>query len=125
MPLAVRPQREQVRVASGLDMLAGLWLVLSAFVFRSSPELIWDLALIGGVVAILSGVRALGGYRPSWPSWVNAILGLWVLTSPWILGRVAYPDMLWNAVITGAVIIMLAIWSALATDVELENAGPH
>jgi hypothetical protein len=52
---------------------------------------------------------------------VNAILGLWVVISPWIVDRTANRDLMWNSVVTGFVIIVLAVWSAIATEPN-ENA---
>jgi uncharacterized membrane protein len=124
MALALGSPQDQVRVASGLDMIAGIWLFVSSFVFRHSGVMAMDLAVIGVIVAILAAARAFGGYRPSWPSWVNAMLGLWVLVSPWLMTRAVEPQTMWNAVITGFVIIVLAIWSALATEAN-EAAGQH
>jgi hypothetical protein len=118
MALAVGSPRAQVRVASGLDVIAGLWLLVSAFIFRVGDVAAWDLAIIGLIVAVLASVRWLGGYKPSWPSWVNSILGLWVMVSPWTLSRSLDHDLVWNSVITGFIIVTLAIWSALATEAD-------
>lgn len=120
MALAVGSSSDQVRVSSGLDTLAGLWLSLSAFLLPLAQGPAWDLVLAGLVVAVLGAARSLGRYAPSWPSWLNAGLGLWTLLSPWVLGRaeVAGRDHVWNAVITGTVILALALWAALATGVR-------
>jgi hypothetical protein len=118
MALALGTHQEQVKVTSGLDMLAGIWLFASVFIFRQPGSMQVDLAVIGVIVAILAASRAFGKYRPSWPSWVNAILGLWVLVSPWALNRAMESAAMWNSVITGVVIVVLAIWSALAAETE-------
>jgi hypothetical protein len=114
--MAVAMPQRQIRVASGLDTLAGIWLFISALIFSYNAALAWDLAIVGIVVAVLAASRAFGNYRPSWPSWVNAVLGVWTIISPWVFVRTASAAMVWDAVITGIAIIVLAVWSALATD---------
>jgi hypothetical protein len=49
-------------------------------------------------------------------SWINVLLGIWVLISPWVLGFAGHATPMTNNVITGIVIIILAAWSALATS---------
>lgn len=105
----------QVRVASGLDIIAGLWLLISSFFLPITTELAWSCAIAGLIVTILAAIRAFGAYNRSWMSWVNVVIGVWVIASPWVLPT-ASDEAIWNAVITGIVIVVLAAWSALATD---------
>jgi hypothetical protein len=47
-----------------------------------------------------------------WQDWVNLILGLWMITSPWILGFVGGANVVvWSAWILGAAIV---VFTALA-----------
>jgi hypothetical protein len=121
MPIVLRP-RDQARLASGLDTMAGIWLLISSVAFTGHEVLSWNQALVGSVIALLAASRAFGGYRSSWPSWVNAVLGLWTMISPWVLVRTMSAATAWNAAITGLIVIVLAVWSALATDLEQESS---
>lgn len=122
MALAIPSQQErQVTIASGLDVLAGLWLLLSAFVLNAPNSLAWSNAVAGAAVAILAAIRALGAYTQSWISWVNCILGVYVVFSPWLVSDARIDAAAWNTVITGVLIVVLAAWSALATH----NNGPR
>jgi hypothetical protein len=105
----------QVRVASGLDVIAGLWLLLSAFILTMTDAMAWSCGLAGAAVVILAATRAFGAYNRSWMSWVNVAIGFWVILSPWVLPTES-EDAMWNAVVTGIAIVLLAAWSALATD---------
>ena len=40
--------------------------------------------------------------------WINAVLGLWLAVSPFILGYSATMVALWNGIIVGVVVIVLA-----------------
>lgn len=110
-------RREQIMTASGLDALAGIWLLLSPFILRFLPgAAVTNNVLVGIVIAILAIIRFSGAYEQAWISWINAILGVWVLISPWVLQFADHRVPTTNNVITGIVVIILATWSALATD---------
>jgi 4-amino-4-deoxy-L-arabinose transferase-like glycosyltransferase len=110
----------QVMTASGLDVLAGIWLLISPFVLRFSyyglTQATTNNVILGIVIGVLAAIRFFGAYRESWLSWINAVLGLWVLLSPWILRFSHNSYATTNNVILGIVVIVLASWSALATE---------
>jgi len=43
-------------------------------------------------------------------SWVQLVLGLWVLVSPWAMSFSDLTAALWSNVIVGALIIIFALW---------------
>lgn len=45
----------------------------------------------------------------TWPDGVSLILGIWLFMSPWKLGFVSTDVALWNAVIVGLAIVLMAI----------------
>lgn len=122
MATYAHPHEDQVKVASGLDVIAAIWLFISAFSVAMTHSLAASNAIVGVVVFVLACIRAFGAYGETWLSWVNAILGLWVLVSPWILQTAPGQTAITNNVITGIVIIVLAVWSALATNTETPSS---
>jgi hypothetical protein len=42
-------------------------------------------------------------------SWLNIVLGIWVIISPFALAFGVFPRAMWNNVATGAAIVLLAI----------------
>jgi hypothetical protein len=45
-----------------------------------------------------------------WQDWVNLILGLWTIASPWILGLLeGEPAVVWSAWTLGASIVVFAV----------------
>ena len=61
---------------------------------------------------------------PHLPDWINLILGLLLVISPWLFGFAATTSAMWNAVILGVIIAALSIAaiSAYARWEEWVNA---
>jgi hypothetical protein len=112
-------QRNPTGVAattSGLDVLLGIWLLISPWVlmFRSGVAVGNDVVL-GIVIAIVAGIRFSNPIRATTGlSWLNFLLGLWVLISPWVLGYAALPSALWNNIAVGVAVMVLSASSALS-----------
>lgn len=104
--------------ASTLNILAGIWLILSPFIFRfwnlTTPS--WNSIAVGIAVALLASVRAAAPLRNAGLSWINFLLGVWMIVSPWVLDYSGKPRMAWNAVVVGILIGALAMWSALTAS---------
>lgn len=107
-----------VRTVSGIDIVLGLWLVISPFIlgYGNLATPMWNSVIVGIAVAALAASRTGGeGYRRAWPSWVNVVLGVWLIFSPFILGFAEVNAALWNNIILGIGVAVLAAWSALTT----------
>lgn len=44
-----------------------------------------------------------------WQDWVNLLLGLWLIVSPWALAFSNNGAALWNALIVGAIFVVLSL----------------
>jgi len=44
-----------------------------------------------------------------WQDWANLVLGVWLILSPWLLGFSGIPSAMWNAVIVGVVVGLMAL----------------
>jgi len=42
--------------------------------------------------------------------WVQLVLGLWILISPWLVGFSSVTTALWSNVIAGLLIVIFALW---------------
>lgn len=115
----------QVTTASGLDIIAGLWLIVSPFflAYGNLSRAMANDVILGIIIGILALVRFTGAYREGWISWVNVLLGIWVLISPWALGYADNSVVMRNNVILGIIVILLSGWSALATDTDDRMSG--
>ena len=110
--------RASVKTASGINVLAGIWLIISPFVlgFWRLPAATWDNIIVGIVILILAATRvAQPTFRTAWASWVNLILGIWLIISPWVLQIAGAPVPLWNNVVLGIVVGVLGLISGAST----------
>lgn len=49
-----------------------------------------------------------------WKLWLTALIGVWVLISPWVYNFSSNTGALWNSIIFGAIIIILSTWAAIS-----------
>ncbi len=109
--------RSQVHLASGVTIVAGIWLILAPFVLGyadgGAPN--WNSIIVGLVVAVLALIRVGAPHRNVSASWIIVALGVWLIVAPFALNYAAFLPALWNDIIVGAVIIVFGAWSAAAT----------
>lgn len=74
-----------------------------------------------------STVTTVPGSIAKWLSWLAALVGLWVLASPFVLsGPIASGTAMWSNVVAGIVIAVLAAYGAytIRTSAEMEGGPP-
>lgn len=111
----------QVQTASGLNILVGLWLVIAPWVLGYSEQsnAVWNQVGVGVVIAALASFRVFAPRQWESLSWINFVLGLWLVIAPFVL---TYNEtgntqaILWNDIISGLIVLSLAAWSAIATS---------
>ena len=104
----------QVRTLSGLNVLAGIWLIIAPFVLHyGSSGNTWQEVVFGIIVGVLGIVR-WAAPNLTWPSWTNLVIGIWLIIAPWVIpGTTAAAR--WNEAIVGIIVAILAYGSAEAT----------
>ncbi len=113
------------KALSWLVALAGLWEVIAPFGLRYGSGVAMYNAVIVGVILIVLGVWAAlsnnaGADRTL--DWINAVVGLWLVLSPFILGfSVVSVTAMTNAIIVGIIVIILGVWAAL----QFRTHMPH
>jgi hypothetical protein len=107
--------RDEVMTASGLNVLAGIWLIIAPFVLGySNGDPYWNDIVFGAIVAVLGLVRVSGAYRASELSWINALIGVWIFISAFWLDNTTTAG--WNDIILGVIVFVLGIASASASE---------
>lgn len=98
---------ERSRVSSSLvNVLLGLWIIISPFVLGlHAPKALWNNVVTGVLVGVLAITRWAMG-QPGW-SWINLFLGIWLVISPFalVLGSLA----MWHNVILGIIVAAFAL----------------
>jgi hypothetical protein len=107
--------RGSVRVASGLNLLAGIWLIIAPFVlgYRDGDPY-WNDIVFGAIVAVLAFTRLAGALRQSWLSYLNVLIGIWVFVSAFWLDSSG--QAIWNDIILGVIVFVLGLISATSSD---------
>jgi hypothetical protein len=127
MTQAVYHHRGQIETANGLDILAGAWLLISPFILAMhATHVTANNVLLGIIICGLALVRFVEpAYRTVAFSWITALLGLWVLISPWALGFSTMHTAMTNNVAMGIIVFVLACWSALVSVSDHEADRSH
>jgi hypothetical protein len=118
--------RSTVMATSGLNVLAGIWLIIAPFVLGyGGGDPYWNDIVFGAITGLIALARVAGAYRASWLSWLNALIGVWIFVSAFWLDATNAAKT--NDIILGAIVFVLAIASATATDegVAAERRGLH
>lgn len=101
-------------------LLVGVWLFISPWILGfSGLGIVAANAWIFGIVIAILAALAIFAYQ-QWEEWLNAAIGIWVFISPWVLGAAGNVSILWNSLIVGALLLVLALWS-----VTLEHGHGH
>jgi hypothetical protein len=97
---------------SVINVLIGIWLIISPFVVRAFDHLMnmrTNNVIVGILVALVALYLASGKAKAEW-MWANVILGLWLIVSPFVLGVSSIATVVWHNIIAGIVVALLA-WS--------------
>ncbi len=113
-----RDYAAEARASSGINIVLGIWLLVSPWVFNyhsmgSGAQL--NSVIVGALIAILAASRLASLRTSAGLSGLNVILALWTIASPWVYGYAASAGGVRDNVILGVVIAVLAIWSGSAT----------
>jgi len=117
MTLALR-SLDRVNPASVIALFAGLWLILSPWAMAPglSGGAAWNSALVGLAIAGVAALRAAAGPRWATLSWINVVLGGWMIASLWIYRYVGDGASAWNSAVVGAVVLVLACVAETAPE---------
>jgi hypothetical protein len=109
-----------MKVLNWIIALLGLWEfgdVAALFVpdFGHIPAFMWNHILVGFLLMIVgvcaARTRSTGTAKTL--DWIAAALGAWLMIASLILGNNAAAVGLWNDIIVGAAVFILAAWAAL------------
>ncbi|MCL4801457.1 MAG: SPW repeat protein [Burkholderiales bacterium] len=107
-----------------VNLIVGLWVLVSPWALGYAAEAtpMWN-AVVLGILVAAAALIALFRVM-AWEEWVNLALGVWLAVSPWLLGFSGLASAMWNALIAGAIVAVLALW-ALGTDKDIGGWWSH
>lgn len=105
----------QAKTASGINILAGIWLIIAPFVlgYSAVPESTWNDVIVGAAVIIVAAIKISKPLSAAGVSWINVLLGVWLIIAPFVL-TYETTEALWNDIILGCIVAICGIWSAVA-----------
>jgi hypothetical protein len=81
-----REDLRQIHISSGINILAGMWLIVAPFLLcPAQPVIRWNDAIAGLLLIVLASMRYVHPLHRFWMSWFNAFVGLWLTASPFVL----------------------------------------
>ncbi len=104
------------KVLNWVIAIGGVWEILAPFIlsYSAAKTPMWDAIIIGVVLVILGAWAGLANASGTVKalSWVNAVLGLWLIIAPFILAYSSVKAAMWNDIIVGIIIVVLGVWAA-------------
>src|SRR5579872_6855838 len=89
------------------NLVLGAVLFLSPWLFKFDTGAVSTNAHVVGLAMAILAIAALAAFAV-WEEWLNLIIGLWALVSPWVLGFQGTRAMTVTAVIGIAVAVLAA-----------------
>ncbi len=96
------------RLCDVANLILGAILFFSPWMFGFEAVKASENANIAGIIIAILAIAALAAFA-IWEEWLNLIVGLWTLVSPWLLGFQGPKAMTVTVVIGAAVAILAAI----------------
>jgi hypothetical protein len=99
------------------NLLLGMILFFSPWLFGLSTGAQWQTASTVGILIAVLSVAALAAFA-IWEEWLNLIVGLWLIASPWLLGFQDSSAMAVDVSIGAVVAILAALELWLTQDAQ-------
>ena len=109
-----RNKENAISWASGINLILGVWLFISPWIIAYvASEARWNDLIVGAAIVLFSWIRLVSRDRTGVPSWINLLLGLWLIFAPFVMHYVSNGQR-WNSVVVGVIVAVLAITSGAA-----------
>jgi len=112
--------RRREAVLDLYNILLAAFLFTTPWLFAYANEVVrWDMWIVGAAIMAVA-LLAIFAYA-AWEEWVNTMLGIWLIVSPWLLGFAHTRAMHFSIGIGLAVILMALIELMLGYNPPREN----
>jgi hypothetical protein len=102
--------RTSDRIPDWLNLILAVCLFVSPWVlgFAGEQTPSWDAWVCAVVIGVFS-IAALVSFA-EWEEWVNLVVGVWLVISPWVLGFSTLAAATWTAAVIGISVVAIAAW---------------
>jgi hypothetical protein len=101
---------------SWCNLILGVWLFISPWLIGYATGIAAGNSLVVGIIIAIVAIVALSSYQAARGArWVNVVLGIWTIVSPWILSFSGRANVVTNDVIVGALVTIFALIGIGAT----------
>ncbi|WP_189401356.1 MULTISPECIES: SPW repeat protein [unclassified Mesorhizobium] len=94
-----------------ITLVLAICLFISPWVIGFTAAMVpaWNAWIVG----VLLGALALASLSvfAEWEEWVSAVLGLWLIVSPWLLGFAADTNVMATHVVLGVLVVVASAWA--------------
>ena len=98
--------------------ILGVWEIIAPFVlgYVTVRPPFWNNIIFGAALLVLSVWSALSASVTvdRTLDWIDAVIGIWLIVAPFVLGYTTVTAALWNDIIVGIVVVVLSAWAALS-----------
>jgi hypothetical protein len=102
-----------IKGTSTVNILAGIWLFLSPWVYRAyMMRDAWNSWVVGALIVLFAAIRVSNPETTKGFSVLNFLLGAWVFLSPWIYNYTADTGRFINSLCVGVIVFVLGIASS-------------
>jgi len=100
--------RDDVLGVAGLNIVAGIWLILSPWILGyRGDDAAWNPIICGAIILVLAAARYMSPARTTVLSAVNAAVAVWLFISGFWLA--ASGQAKWNVWIVGVIVFILSV----------------
>jgi peptidoglycan/LPS O-acetylase OafA/YrhL len=119
----------RAQTTSAVSALLAAWLIVSPWLLgipsgtleRPSIDFALNFVVIGALVLAASAMR-LNLEKTTPFNWLEAILGAWLIITPWMFGYDTGDVQTWNCIAVGVVIAGMAIFSLASSAIRHAGA---
>jgi SPW repeat len=99
------------RWQNSLIAIMGVWLIMSPLVLGFQDlQLPMRNSVFAGIAILIVAAPAID-FPETWEELLSVLLGMWLISSPLILGFQGLAVALYNSVIVGSAVVILALWA--------------
>ncbi|KYF91683.1 hypothetical protein BE17_10525, partial [Sorangium cellulosum] len=96
--------QQQMTAARGINVALGIWLFISAFLWRHSQGQFTNTWVVGALCVVF----ALLAIWAPWARYLNTILAIWLFVSAWAIPALSVGTV-WNNVLVSVAILIVSL----------------